>query len=143
MLQNARVTAFSISELLRENQQGVKLATPLPPLPPHTHTQIRTKSPHQVTLSYPKKGLEQALTTKLFLSLPRIILHQHICVCIYVFCHSKSNQHLPFAFRIAHATLQIQLQYLEFFKGRLYNKGKLILMYVNLNGDLSQLSVSV
>ena len=30
MLQNARVTAFTISELLRENQQGVKL----PPSPP-------------------------------------------------------------------------------------------------------------
>ena len=35
MLQNARVTAFTVSELLRENQQGggrVKLS-PLPPLP--------------------------------------------------------------------------------------------------------------
>ena len=38
MLQNATVTAFSISELLRENQQGVKLATPLPPpSTPHPH----------------------------------------------------------------------------------------------------------
>ena len=32
MLQNARVTAFIASELLREIQQGVKLP------PPHTHT---------------------------------------------------------------------------------------------------------
>ena len=30
MLQNARVTTFTASELLRENQQGVKL----PPTPP-------------------------------------------------------------------------------------------------------------
>ena len=30
MLQNARVTAFTVSELLRENEQGVKL--------PPTHT---------------------------------------------------------------------------------------------------------
>ena len=30
MLQNARVTAFTVSELLSENQQGVKL----PPAPP-------------------------------------------------------------------------------------------------------------
>ena len=34
MLQHARVTAFTVSELLRENQQGVKL----PPSPPQTHT---------------------------------------------------------------------------------------------------------
>ena len=33
MLQNAKVTAFAVSELLRENQQGVKLQ---PPLPLHT-----------------------------------------------------------------------------------------------------------
>ena len=30
MLQNARVTAFTVSELLRENQQRVKLVPPLP-----------------------------------------------------------------------------------------------------------------
>ena len=29
MLQNARVTAFTVSDLLRENQQGVKLPPPL------------------------------------------------------------------------------------------------------------------
>ena len=28
MLQNAKVTAFTVSELLRKNQQGVKLPTP-------------------------------------------------------------------------------------------------------------------
>ena len=33
MLQNAKVTAFAVSELLRENQQGVKLQ---PPRPLHT-----------------------------------------------------------------------------------------------------------
>ena len=32
MLQNARVTAFTVSELLRENQQGVKLPLPQPRL---------------------------------------------------------------------------------------------------------------
>ena len=31
MLQNARVTAFTISELLRENQQGYNYLPPLPP----------------------------------------------------------------------------------------------------------------
>ena len=31
MLQNARVIAFTVSELLRENQQGVKLPPPLHP----------------------------------------------------------------------------------------------------------------
>ena len=40
MLQNARVTAFTVSELLRENQQGVKL--PPPPPPTHTHKQTHT-----------------------------------------------------------------------------------------------------
>ena len=40
MLQNARVIAFTVSELFTENQQkGVT-----PPLPsPHTHTQIRVE----------------------------------------------------------------------------------------------------
>ena len=37
MLQNAKVTAFTVSELLRENQQGVKL-------PPHPHIRIKTIS---------------------------------------------------------------------------------------------------
>ena len=36
MLQNDRVTAFTVSQLLRENQQGVKL--------PHSLFQIRVKS---------------------------------------------------------------------------------------------------
>ena len=31
MLQNARVTAFTVSELLRENQQGVVVKTTPPP----------------------------------------------------------------------------------------------------------------
>ena len=38
MLQNARVAAFTISELLRENQDGVKLPPTILP------TQIRVKS---------------------------------------------------------------------------------------------------
>ena len=37
MLQNAKVTAFTVSELIRENQQGDKI-TPLSP-----PTQIRVK----------------------------------------------------------------------------------------------------
>ena len=54
MLQNARVTDFTLSELLRGNQQGggVKLQPPpppggglkiTPPPPPTTTTQIRVK----------------------------------------------------------------------------------------------------
>ena len=40
MLQNTRATALTVSELLRENQQGgTELPPPLPPT--HTHTQIR------------------------------------------------------------------------------------------------------
>ena len=34
MLQNARVTAFTVSELLRENQQGLPPPPPFPPPPP-------------------------------------------------------------------------------------------------------------
>ena len=37
MLKNARVTAFTVSELLRENQRGRGVKLPPPP-PPHTHT---------------------------------------------------------------------------------------------------------
>ena len=37
MLQTARVTAFAVSELLRQNQQGVKHLSP-----PDTHTQTHT-----------------------------------------------------------------------------------------------------
>ena len=42
MLQNFRVTVFTIFELLRENQLvvGGKITPP----PPHTHTQIRVKN---------------------------------------------------------------------------------------------------
>ena len=36
MLQDARITAFIVSELLRENQQGGKIASP--------HTQIRVNT---------------------------------------------------------------------------------------------------
>ena len=37
ILQNARVTAFIVSELLTENQQGLNLPPPPPPPPPPTH----------------------------------------------------------------------------------------------------------
>ena len=46
MLQNARVTGFTVSELLRENQQesgvGEGKITTHPPIP--THTKIRDKT---------------------------------------------------------------------------------------------------
>ena len=41
MLQNARVTVFTVSEILRENQQCSGGKTPPPP--PLQHTQIRVK----------------------------------------------------------------------------------------------------
>ena len=40
MLQNARVTAFTVSELLRENQQGWGGGGGEGEVTPHTHTQI-------------------------------------------------------------------------------------------------------
>ena len=42
MLQNARVTAFTVSKLLRENQQGEGVKITPPPYT-HTHTLIRVK----------------------------------------------------------------------------------------------------
>ena len=52
MLQNPRVAAFTVSELLRENQQGVKL----PPLPPstHIHTHTHTHTPRLGLINYRK-----------------------------------------------------------------------------------------
>ena len=44
MLQNAKVTAFMSSELLRETQhRGVKIPPPPPPSLPQPFTQIRIK----------------------------------------------------------------------------------------------------
>ena len=45
MLRNTRVIAFTFSELLKENQQGVKLRTSPPSPPPlsYTHSQIKVK----------------------------------------------------------------------------------------------------
>ena len=37
MLQNARVTAFTVSKLLRENKPGVGVKITPPPPPTHTH----------------------------------------------------------------------------------------------------------
>ena len=37
MLQNARVTAFTVSELLKENQHGVGIKLPPAPPPPLPH----------------------------------------------------------------------------------------------------------
>ena len=50
MLQNPRVAAFTVSELLRENQQGVKL----PPLPPSTHIHTHTHTPRLGLINYRK-----------------------------------------------------------------------------------------
>ena len=41
MLQNSKVTAFTIFELLKENQLGGKITPPTPPTPPPPFTQIR------------------------------------------------------------------------------------------------------
>ena len=44
MLQNARVTAFTVSELLRENQEGGVGVAPLPsPFSPHPPSKVRIK----------------------------------------------------------------------------------------------------
>ena len=62
MLQNSRVTAFTVFELITENQQGGKITPPLPtppnttpqppaPRPPtHTHTQTQSRV-HKVNFS--------------------------------------------------------------------------------------------
>ena len=43
MLQNARVAAFTVFELLRENQQGKEIIVPPPPTP-QPPIQIRAKN---------------------------------------------------------------------------------------------------
>ena len=55
MLQNARVTAFTVSKLLRENQQGegVKITPP----PRHTHTLIRVKLEVKATIFITQKEI--------------------------------------------------------------------------------------
>ena len=62
MLQNARVTAFTVSELLRENQLegGDKIP---PPPPPYTHTPIRVKKIADITL---KDRLENIFRNSIF-----------------------------------------------------------------------------
>ena len=59
MLQNARVTAFTVSKLLRENQQGegVKITPPPPPPPRHTHTLIRVKLEVKATIFITQKEI--------------------------------------------------------------------------------------
>ena len=59
MLQNARVTAFTVSELLRENQlEGGDKITP-----PPTHTPIRVKKIADITL---KDRLENIFRNNIF-----------------------------------------------------------------------------
>ena len=56
MLQNSRVTAFTVSELLRENQQdggrggGVKL--PLPPQPPPPRLGLKALFVHKIVFLF-------------------------------------------------------------------------------------------
>ena len=60
MLQNARVTAFTVSELLRENQlEGGDKITP----PPYTRTPIRVKKIADITL---KDRLENIFRNNIF-----------------------------------------------------------------------------
>ena len=49
MLRNARVTAFTVAELLRENQQGV---VKLPPSPSNTHTHTQININDKVVVGY-------------------------------------------------------------------------------------------
>ena len=48
MLQNARVTALTVSELLRENQQAGKGGNYKITPPPHTHTHTHTPTHTQI-----------------------------------------------------------------------------------------------
>ena len=58
MLQNARVTAFTVSKLLREKQQGDGVKIPPPPPPPrHTHTLIRVKLEVKATIFITQKEI--------------------------------------------------------------------------------------
>ena len=56
MLQNARVTALTVSKLLRENQpgEGVKIT---PPPHTHTHTLIRVKLEVKATIFITQKEI--------------------------------------------------------------------------------------
>ena len=59
MLQNARVTALTVSELLRENQQAGKGGNyKITPPPPHTHTHTR---PHTLIISNTNELLQENL----------------------------------------------------------------------------------
>ena len=76
MLQNARVTAFTVSELLRENQLGGGKI--IPPLPAPNPIQIRVKK-----VSQPRISVEYFFVDVLFifLSFRTIILENTNFVC--------------------------------------------------------------
>ena len=57
MLQNARVTAFTVSKLLRENQQGEGVKITPPPTHTHTHTLIRVKLEVKATIFITQKEI--------------------------------------------------------------------------------------
>ena len=57
MLQNARVTAFTVSKLLRENQRGEEVKIPPPPPYTHTHTLIRVKLEVKATIFITQKEI--------------------------------------------------------------------------------------
>ena len=63
-LQNVRVTPFNISELLRENQQGVKL----PPTPTHTHTHTHTHTQRLGLINNVLKELAKSVLIPLVLT---------------------------------------------------------------------------
>ena len=68
MLQNARVTAFTISELLRENQQeGRKITPPTHHLPPYPAPKLELNTPlDTITNFFPDVSKVKLMTLELF-----------------------------------------------------------------------------
>ena len=64
MLQNARVTAFTISDLLRENQQEGKIIS----THTHTHTHTHTTQKHTHTHTH------RQIRVKLSITFPYVVL---------------------------------------------------------------------
>ena len=80
MLQNARVTTFTVSELLRENQQGGGIKLPSPLLK-HTHTHTHTHTPkkhtHTQTLIRVKSNLSNPLSRIRFDCTKNMYIHEN------------------------------------------------------------------
>ena len=96
MLQNSRVTTLSVSELLRKNQQGIKL--PLPPPPPRVKYffskcgQIRRK-PRIWSNSLKKSLIENFIFSAVFLEdiLMEMVTHCAIWYHLYNFKKVKNT----------------------------------------------------